>query len=333
MQPLKKFLNIEPKDISNLIKSHYSILMQSFYESQSTFLCASYKKYKSIESANIILCFQRNIHLEIIRQREKDLNYNVSLENFWDNYNNINKPIEKIVSISKITDLPKETVRRKINKLKDLGFLINQEKGFSLNISQKDKEMFSKHSESETKNLSTFVAKILNNLNIKIKSEVVEREIKSQFSFYWYHYLSCQIEWLKWWQAELKDNDLLLIALQATIPTLHYMDKNMKILNLDEVFLITGKVERDVKNKNFDISATSVSDVTGIPRPTSIRKLDKLVNLGFLTRDDKTKRYSVNQSTDARTKNILSRSNVNFTIKTFSEYIAIISNSLIRNKL
>ena len=33
---------------------------------------------------------------------------------------------------------------------------------------------------------------------------------------------------------------------------------------------------------NCSISATSVSEVTGIPRATVIRKLDKLVNLGFL---------------------------------------------------
>ena len=107
----------------------------------------------------------------------------------------------------------------------------------------------------------------------------------------------------------------------------------MKILNLDEVFLITGKVGKDVKNKNFAISATSVSEITGIPRATAIRKLDKLVNLGFLVREIKTKRYSINQSMDARTKNIMSKDNVTFTIKTFSDYISIILNSLIQNKL
>ena len=84
---------------------------------------------------------------------------------------------------------------------------------------------------------------------------------------------------------------------------------------------------------NCSISATSVSDVTGIPRATSIRKLDKLVNLGFLVRETKTKRYAINQTMDLRTKNIMSKDNVSFTIKVFSEYIAIILNSLIHNKL
>ena len=91
--------------------------------------------------------------------------------------------------------------------------------------------------------------------------------------------------------------------------------------------------KKNIKNQIFSISATSVAEVTGIPRATSIRKLDKLVNLGFLARDEKTKRYMVNQSIDARTKNILSKDTVAFTIRTFSQYIAIILNSLIHNKL
>ena len=167
---------------------------------------------------------------------------------------------------------------------------------------------------------------------MKPNNKLVEDEIRSQFSFYWYHYLSCQLEWLKFWQLKLKDNDLLLIALQATIPTLHFIDQNIKSVNIDDVFKIIGQVNKD-ECSNCAVSATSVSEVTGIPRATAIRKLDKLVHLGFLVRETKTKRYSINQAIDARTKNIMSKDNVNFTIKTFSDYIAIILNSLIHNKL
>ena len=93
MIPLRKNYSISPEDISVLIKSHYAYLMQAFYQSQSFFLCSIYKRHKSIETANIILSFARNIHLSIIRQREKDLNFNVSLEQFWKNFHSIDKPI------------------------------------------------------------------------------------------------------------------------------------------------------------------------------------------------------------------------------------------------
>ena len=62
-------------------------------------------------------------------------------------------------------------------------------------------------------------------------------------------------------------------------------------------------------------------------------KLEKLVNLGFLTRAIKTKRYSMNKALDKRSRGVLFRESFSFTIKNFSEYVAIIINSLIHNKL
>ena len=334
MIPLRKNRTINSGEVSQLIQTHYSNLMEAFYELQSSFLCGIYKRYKSIETANIILCFSRNVHLEIIRQREKDLNFNVSLENFWKNFKNIHKPTEKITSVVKITGIPKETVRRKIRNLMESGFLEKDKKNKSYiwNLTEKEKVDFFEIIEDETRNLSNFISKIVKDLGMKPNTKLVEDEIRSQFSFYWYHYLSCQLEWLKFWQLKLKDNDLLLIALQATIPTLHFIDKNVKGVNIDDVFKIIGQVNKNECN-NCAVSATSVSEITGIPRATAIRKLDKLVSLGFLVREAKTKRYSINQSMDARTKNIMSKDNVSFTIKTFSDYIAIIINSLIQNKL
>ena len=333
MIPLKKNITITPADVSRLIKTDYANLMQSFYELQSSFLCGIYKRYKSIETANIILCFSRNVHLDIIRQREKDLNFDVSLEKFWRNYHLINQPCQKITSVVKITGIPKETVRRKIKNLMEANFLIKDKnsKSYFWNLTEKQKDDFYDIIEEETKSLSFFISKIIKDLGMKFSNKTIEEEIHSQFSFYWYHYLSCQLEWFKWWQLKLKDNDLLLIALQATIPTLQFIDKNMKLVNIEDVFKMIGSVDKN-ECTSCAVSASSVSEVTGIPRATVIRKLEKLVALGFLVRESKTKRYSINQSMDARTKNIMSRDNVSFTIKTFSDYIAIILNSLIQNK-
>jgi len=338
MLPLKKNIAISPSDISQLIETHYASIMKSFYELQSSFLCGVYKKYGSIETANIVQCFIKNIHLEIIRQREKDLNFNVSLENFWKNFSSINAPFEKITSIVKNTGIPKETVRRKIKKLTKIGLLENntKNKSYIWNPKQLEKDMFNNIIQTESKSLSKFIVKIITDLDIKTNGKdcccLVEEEIHSQFSFYWYHYLSCQLAWLKWWQIKLKDNELLLIALQATIPTLQFIEKEKKKINVRDVFKTIGKVNK-IESNSFSINASSVAEITGIARATSIRKLNKLVSLGFLTRDESTKRYMVNQSTDARTKNIMSSDSVDFTIRNFSEYIAIIVNSLIHNRL
>ena len=117
-------IEIDKSHITNLLLTHFSELMKSFYEMQSSFLSGLYGRYDSIETANIVLCFAKNTHLEIIRQREKRLNHDISLNNFWNNFNLINKPGHKIVKIVNMTGLPKETARRKIKLLMNKNFVI-----------------------------------------------------------------------------------------------------------------------------------------------------------------------------------------------------------------
>ena len=136
------------------------------------------------------------------------------------------------------------------------------------------------------------------------------------------------------WQNNIKDIDLLLITLQALIPTLQHDDKRllMQNLNMDNLYTILGKTSEKNNFTSISISASSVSEVTGIPRATCIRKLEKLQKLGVLDRENQSKRYFINQTTNDRTRNGLTKSNVLLTINVFSQYFSIILNALIRNK-
>ena len=98
------------------------------------------------------------------------------------------------------------------------------------------------------------------------------------------------------------------------------------------LYKIIGKTGQKESSKEIAVSATSVSEITGIPRATCIRKLKKLVVLGFLIRLTKSKRYFVNQSIEGKTKNIFTKDSINFTIETYSQYLATILNSLIQNQ-
>ena len=336
---LKNIHEISSAEVSSLIKKHHFSLLSSFYEIQSAFLTEIYKRYGSIESANIILCFARNMHLSIIRQREKKLNFDISLNNFFTNMSTISKPCEKIIDIVKITGIPKETVRRKIKKLYNEGYLVwcEDNKKYTWDIPLKTIEAYFSIISDEIINLSRFILKFTTPFKIKLNSKDLEKEIKLQFSFYWYHYLSSQLLWLRRWQCELQDNDLLLIILQTVVPSMNFISQT-KIpigkdneINSENLFKIVGRVDDSKYKINGAISATSISDITHIPRATCIRKLEKLVNLGFLLREKNTKRYYINQNMEDRTKNIMTRENVQFTIQTFSQFISLIINSLLYN--
>jgi len=335
VQTERKIKQIRPSDINQLLYRRTANLMSGFYEMQSTFLTGVYKRYKNIETANIILCLAKKMHLKIIRQREKNMNHDISLQNFWNNFNTISRPTEKIVTISNITGIPKETTRRKIISLINKNFVVQNKsnKEYYWNLLSKHQNDYYEIVKNEIEILSKFASTCATGLELSIDKNTIVKEIESQFSFYWYHFLNYQLRWLKMWQDKIKDIDFILISLQALIPTLQYADKNhsIKDSSLDNLYKIIGKTNNQYKFSDTAISATSVSEITGIPRATCIRKLETLVKLGMLIREAKTKRYFVNQITSKRTNAILTKENVHFTIENFSEYLTIILNSIKKN--
>lgn len=327
---------ITKSQIFNLILDNYAELMSNFYEMQSSFLTSLYEKYESIETANIVLCFAKNTHLEIIRKREKYLNHDISLKNFWINLQTINKPSHKIVDIVKMTGLPKETARRKIKLLINKNSILQKKKikEYFLNILEKDKKDYLNITENEINMLSKFIFNNAKLLNLNLPQDDIINEIKSHFSFYWFHFLSCQIKWLNMWQNKIKDMDLILIALQAVLRALKYTEKKQPIkdLGLENLYLFVGKTNYKYRKSDAGISASSISQITGIPRPTCIRKLNILVNFGTLIRDYKTKQYYLNDLTENRTRNILTKDNVLHTVDIFGEYLSVVLNAMIQNK-
>ena len=336
MQTEKKIKEIQAEDINRILLNHTAKLMSEFYEMQSSFLSGIYKRYKNIETANIILCLAKKMHLEIIRQREKKIDHDISLNNFWNNFNDIERPTQKIASVSSMTGIPKETTRRKMKGLINQNFVLqnNNNKEYYWNLSAKQQDDYYKIVRKEIEILARFAATCAAGLKLDIEKEAIVDEIKSQFSFYWYHFLNYQLKWLKMWQDKIKDIDLILITLQAVIPTLQYADKNQNIkdVGLDNLYRIIGKTNDQYKFSDTAVSAASISEVTGIPRATCIRKLETLVKLGLLIRETKTKRYFVNQLTAKRTNGILTKENVLFTIENFSEYLVIILNAIKKNR-
>ena len=115
-----------------------------------------------------------------------------------------------------------------------------------------------------------------------------------------------------------KTNDLeiLLIGLQSLIQSLNYFKQN--------------NIKQNVSNKYPDISATSVSEVTGIPRATCIRKLERLTKAKFVKKDPFSKRYNlVNEENNNGYLNH-PLTNVKGTAGQFAEFSSIIYRAVLR---
>ncbi len=293
MDRLKK---IEKISVQKNLTENFLKLMPSFYEMESSFLSDVYKRYGDLEGGNIVICFARDCHLEILRKREEDMNFDLSLEKFWKNHKDVHQPKKKIILVSKETGLPKETARRKIISLIRLKHLRKGEKNrLFWEPDSELKETYVNIINEEIISLSKFIFEQGKFLYLNLPISKIQKELRSNYSFYWYHYLNVQLEYIKFWHEKLKDLEMLLIGLQVIIQTLNYLKRKSS----DFSSLLNQKNLKNLSTKNANISATSVSDITGIPRATCIRKLDKFVKMKILFKDEKTKRYylSFDQST------------------------------------
>ena len=309
---------INSKSIQQNFEKNFFKLLPIFYEMQSTFLSGIYKRYGDLEGGQIVIYFARDLHLKVMRKREDDLNFDLSLEKFWFNHQNTSQDKHKIISVSRYTGLPKETTRRKI---------INLTKNKHLKKTTKNKiywEPASQYKDTyvtiikeQISSLSKFLYEQSKSLNINIPFAKFYKEIERNYCFYWYHYLNAQLAYMKYWQLKTKDLEILLIGLQSVIQSLNYLKESIQ-------------ESKSNSNKYPDISATSVSEVTGIPRATCIRKLEWLCKSKFIKKDSDNKRYQLLQ--DKLPENVLSHplTNVKATIEVFTDFSYIIYKALLR---
>ena len=292
MDRLKKF---EKSNIEKVLRDNFSRLMPTFYEMESSFLSGVYKRYGDLEGGNIVIYFARDLHLEILRKRENDLSFDLSLDMFWQNHKDIRQGKKKIILVSQETGLPKETTRRKIISLIKKKHLKKEDKNrLFWEPASEHKETYLKIIGEQINSLSKFILEQTKLLQLNVPLVKIEREIKKNYSFYWYHYLTVQLQYIKFWQEKLNDLEMLLIGLQTTIQTVNHLNRKT-----ENGYLINLKSQKNFDLKEANISATSVSEVTGIPRATCIRKLDKFVKMKVLEKDSESKRYflKLNQTT------------------------------------
>ena len=303
---------INRKSIEEVFQNNSNKILPIFFEMQSTFLSGIYKRYGDLEGGQIVIYFARNLHLNVMRKREEDLSFDLSLDKFWFNHRNTLQDKQKIISVSRFTGLPKETARRKIIYLTKQSHLKKTDKNnLYWEPSSEEKETYIKIIKEQIKSLSKFLYEQSKLLNIDVPFLKFNKEIEKNYCFYWYHYLSTQLDFMKYWQKKTNDLEVLLIGLQSLIQSLSYFKKK----NLDT----------NSNLNNSDISATSVSEVTGIPRATCIRKLEWLSKAKLVKKDPKSKRYNLINN-ELNQNNLIDHplTNVKGTAARFAEFSSIV---------
>ena len=209
MQTLSK------KIIKNAILQNYVDYQYLFVEFQSKFLSGLHNRYQSLENGNLVLYYAKQVHQDILRQKDYNLNFNTSHEKFWENYDDIKPKQISIIKIAKDTSLPKETARRKILQLIKQKVLNKKNRNIGWRPNEQYKKSYDLFIKEEIKDVARMISYICKKINFSISTEAVVNELEEKFSFYWFHYLGAQLEYLKLWSKQLNDLELGLIFLQV----------------------------------------------------------------------------------------------------------------------
>jgi hypothetical protein len=308
---------VEKVILENFIEYQYL-----FVEFQTKFLSGLFFKYQSIESGNLVLYYAKQAHQDILRKKDYDLNFNISFDKFWKNHHESNPPRIPIIKIGEDTFLPKETARRKILQLINQKVLNKKNRNIGFLPNEQYKQSYNVFIEGEIKEVCKLICYVCDKINFSTTREKVVEEVKDKFSFYWFHYLGAQLEYLKLWIKQLKDVELVLIALQVVhLFTLRAKEKKLSHTNIfDNPSLIKEYI-------SASISATSVAEVTGIPRATCVRKLEILVKKKIISKDKISKKYYITPSVIGN--NVFSRNITEKVTKLFSNFYFICIRALV----
>tara|TARA_X000001036_G_scaffold78309_1_gene70004 strand:- start:63 stop:1025 length:963 start_codon:yes stop_codon:yes gene_type:complete len=231
--------------------------------------------------------------------------------------------IEKfnVIEISEQLNLPKETARRKIKELEDDGIIKRDKKKL---IIDKTAFPFVQPIKSIPR-ISRFINKFSKTLAQKkqidkiISSEEIEKKIKLNFTYIWKNYYELQIDMIKGWNFHFGDTatwhifGTCAVAQGYSVSKTDFEDKSRETFN---VLLTKGKYF-------MGINAMSISELTGIPRATVVRKLNTLVKSDHLVINKK-KQYFVSEKKIEKLTKIQSK-----TIKNLSTFITKTLNMII----
>ena len=294
---------IDEKIINKVIQKKFALLSSYFFYFMSNWLIRAYKRYNDIDKFLIIIYL---IHKNLIFYRKNALI--IDYESF---YKERTLEIEKIniSDISHDLKIPKESVRRKVLDL--------EKKGAIKKIGKKifvDKSTFVNAKATDTlKDLSI----LLNEFNKLLKEEKITdsvfqldeiiNSIKENFSFCLYQLNKFIFVYLNRWRQEMKDLETLTVAILVVLNATE--NKNFKPSKLS----IKSYREEIMGSDTKGVNAMSISDITGIPRPTVVRKLKWLIDKKFLIINDK-KLISLNAkgSTFKKTKSLQDKNMLSF---------------------
>jgi len=214
-----------------------------------------------------------------------------------DDYHSQNKINLLDISLSEISinlKIPKETVRRKLIELEKQNFI--RREGQKIILAKSALSL--QKPENSIKTLSIFFEKLSILLSAQdwfgpaTKREDIELYFKKYYTVFWNHYFKMQIPFLTRWKNIFGDLETWMIWANMGINQSKNLEKISKNYNKENELRGDGGLGNYLKKVRGNepaqgVNASSIADISGIPRATVLRKLKKLSREKVIKRNKK----------------------------------------------
>ena len=276
----------KPNEIKEVLEKNFIYLMVDFYEVQVEFLSSLVKIFNDLDKAYIVLFVIKKIYSENYINIFSDTNLDRSLSKFIKKASKQQILNFKIIDISSELNLPKETVRRKISELNKYNFLIKKERKLIVDWTN---DVFNKIFENQITISSKFLSKfsIFYNrtkfLGIEYSQIELKKIMKENFVLHFHFFLDFQLKWYRLWKEKLEDMDIVLIFMFCSLNNLYQIKRDRpeeSKISYHKALKFQSKL---INQKGLNVS--SISKLSGIPRPTVLRKIKFLLNKKLIIKD------------------------------------------------
>ena len=273
-------------EIKEVLEKNFIYLMVDFYEVQVEFLSSLVKIFNDLDKAYIVLFVIKKIYGENYINIFSDTNLDRSLSKFIKKASKQQILNFKIIDISSELNLPKETVRRKISELNKYNFLIKKERKLIVDWTN---NAFNKIFENQITISAKFLSKfsIFYNrtkfLGIEYSQIELKKIMKENFVLHFHFFLDFQLKWYRLWKEKLEDMDIILIFMFCSLNNLYQIKRNRP-----EESKISHRKTLKFQSKLINqkgLNVSSISGLSGIPRPTVLRKIKFLLNKKLIIKD------------------------------------------------
>jgi len=243
---------------------------------QQSWFSRAYLKFKDLDKYIVLIYLMRD-HWQNLSDQFQYL----SLEEF---YGQKHLVIDKInlIKISEELNIPKETIRRKVNELQDEGILNREGKKIVMN----QEALLVLSPEKALDLLSSFLEKQSQLLKEEnwfgefISKEEIKKYFKKFFTIMWLRFYKLQIPYLIRNRNIFKDTETWMVWVNIAINHQYNLSKfEENNLIKKEKIISTDNYHSSIVNIEVGcgVNASSISDISSIPRATVIRKLKWLV--------------------------------------------------------